>query len=235
MFQPGSVDAYQKALDSKSEAEQGIQELFNRHSGDVSRTELQSANTAWRDASILSDIHATVEGAFRGAPKDISDTLGTNRIIRGNSLETRLNRLLKSTGTPGEQANARASVTRVIGQDGLENLYRVSDLLSKPDTAAETTNVARAIGMHLFQRTTRGAVIGGVLGHIIGHPFEGALAGAAVEDATRYVLRQAAIDPRVGMLVDRAVRHQVNPKIFAPLIAGEINSNIEPNQEGAQQ
>ena len=39
--------------------------------------------------------------------------------------------------------------------------------------------------------------------------------------------RKPAIDPRVGMLVDRAVRHQVNPKIFAPLIAGEINSNID--------
>lgn len=222
MFAPGSVEAYEKALASKGEAEQGIQELFNRHSGSVSRPELQSANTAWRDASTLNTIHATVEGAFRGAPKDIADTLGTNRILRGNSLETRLNRMLQKT--------PQADIERVIGKDGLENLYRVSHLLSKPETAVGTQNAIKQIAKHLT-RAGRGAAIGGLLGHIVGVPIEGALAGAGAEDAVRYVFRQAAINPRIGILIDRAVRHNVDPKIFAPLIAASIEHGQDETQE----
>jgi hypothetical protein len=226
MFQPGSVDAYEKALDSKQAAEQGIQDLFNRHSGDVNRVELQTANSAWRDSVVLDNLHSTVEGAIKGAPQNIADSLGTNRLIRGNSLTTRLNKLLQST--------PQADVERVIGRDGLENLYRVGDLLSKPETAIPTQNVAKEIARELVKRVGRGAFIGGLLGHVVGHSYEGALLGAGAEDATRYVLRQAAINPRVGVMVDRAVRHQVSPRIFAPLIAGEIDQPAPQSQEVTQ-
>jgi hypothetical protein len=220
MFQPGSVKAYEEAVTSKAAADSGIQDLFNRYGTEVSRPELQSANAAWRDANVLHTIHATVDGAIKGAPQDIADTLGKNRLIRGNSLETRLNRMLVKT--------PRADVERVIGYDGLQNLYRVSDLLSKPETALPTRNVAAEIAREMTRRVGKGALVGGVVGHIFGQTAVGALTGAALEDGTRFILRQAAINPRVGMLVDRAVRHQVNPRIFAPLIASAINS--EPTQ-----
>jgi hypothetical protein len=224
MFQPGSMDAYEKALQSHEEAEQGIQELFNRHSGDISRVELQSANSAWRDSVVLDKLHATVEGAFKGAPKDIADKIGTNRILRGDNLTSRLNTLLKKTPP--------ADIERVIGQDGLHNLYRVGELLSKPATAVATQNVAKETARELFRRVSRGALVGGLVGHIVGHAELGAVAGASAEDATRWVLRQAAINPRIGTLVDRAVRHQVSPKIFAPLISAALTN--DPQEEPQQ-
>lgn len=224
MFQPGSIKAFEDAVEAKATADKGIQELFNRYGTKVSRPELQSANAAWRDAAVLNNIHATVEGAFKGAPKDIADTLGTNRILRGNSLETRLNRLVAKT--------PRADIERVIGKDGLENLYRVSDLLSKPETASQTRNAAVEVARELTRRVGKGALIGGVIGHLFGQTTAGAVTGAALEDSARYIMRQAAINPRVGVLIDRAVRNQVNPKIFAPLIAAEINS--QPKEESPQ-
>lgn len=228
MFQPGSMDAYEKALASKTEAEQGIQDLFNRHSGDISRVELQSANSAWRDSVVLDNIHSAVEGAFKGAPQSIADTIGTRRLLRGDNLTSRLNALLKKT--------PQANIERVIGADGLQNLYRVANLLSKPETAIATQNVAKETARELVRRVGRGALIGGMLGHIVGHAELGAVAGASSEDAARYILRQAAINPRVGVLVDRAVRHQVNPKIFAPLIAATLaHDPAEQQQEETPQ
>jgi hypothetical protein len=226
MFQPGSIDAYDKALEAKQAADDGIQELFTRYGGKVNRAELTSANSAWRDSKVLDNLHATVEGSFKGAPKGISDSLGTNRILRGNTLESRLNRLLQKT--------PQADIERVIGKDGLENLYRVSNLLKTPETAVKTTSAARAIGLHILQRTSKGAVAGGMLGAIVGHPWAGAAIGAGAEDATRFVMRQAAINPRVGMMLDRAVRHNVNPKIFAPLVAAAIQQNQDHHTEAAQ-
>jgi hypothetical protein len=229
MFQPGSIDAYDKALESKAAADKGIQDLFTRHGTSVSRTELQSANAAWRDAQVLDNLHRAIEGSIKGAPQDIADSLGTKRIIRGDTLQARLNKLVTKTPT------ARANIERVIGKDGLENLYRVSDLLSKPETVSKTQNAAKEIARELTRRVGKGALIGGAVGSLIRRTGAGALAGAALEDGGRFVLRQAAINPRVGTMVDYAVRHQVNPKIFAPLIAGALNSEpSQPTQENSK-
>lgn len=228
MFQPGSIDAYEKALDAKQAADQGIDDIFTKHSGDISRGEYQSAKSAWRDSVVLDNLHGAVEGAFKGAPQNIADSTGTNRLLRGNTMGSRLNRLLQKT--------PQADIERVIGRDGLENLYRVSDLLSKPETAIATQNVAKEVARHLTRRIGKGALIGGLIGHVLGPVgvAGGAVAGALSEDAGRYVLRQAAINPRVGVLVDRAVRHQVSPQIFAPLIAAAMRPNTT-TEEGETQ
>jgi hypothetical protein len=228
MFEPTSMDAYEGAIQSKKEAEEEVQTIFNR-STSVNRKELTAANAGWRTASILDTIHSTVDGAFRGAPKDIADKFNMNRVLRGNSMTQRLNTMLRST--------PRADLEHAIGPDGLENLYRVGDLLSKPDTSMQTQSAAKEIAKHMV-RSTRGAIIGGLVGHVLGSTYQGALAGSVAEDSVRFVLRQAAINPRIGMLLDRAVRHNVNPKIFAPLIAATINENqdhhTEPKTEGQQ-
>jgi hypothetical protein len=218
MFQPGSMDAYSKALDAKAEADEGIQNLFNRHGGDISRAELTSANSAWRDSVALDNIHAAINGAFKGAPKDIAEANNTARLLKGDSMVNRLNTLMAKDG-------ARANTERVIGKNGLADLYNVGGLVSNPATAGQTGSALRAVGLHMFQHTTRGAVVGGLIGSTVGHPYLGAVGGALTEDAAHFVLRQAAINPRVGTLLDYAVRNKVNPRIFAPLIAATINAN----------
>jgi hypothetical protein len=155
--------------------------------------------------------------------------------MRGNSLTNRLNKL---TSMPGMQTR----LTNLIGQDGVDNLYRVADLLSKPETAIKTENAAKEVARHLTGRIGRGALVGGTIGGVLGHMFgpvggyigasAGGSAGAFAADGGQWVLRQAAINPRVGMLLDRAVRHNVDPKIFGDLIAGAISSqNSQTSQE----
>jgi hypothetical protein len=54
------------------------------------------------------------------------------------------------------------------------------------------------------------------------NPAEGAFAGGVTADALRWGWRYAATTPRVGQMIDMAVRNGVTTKIAAPLIARAI-------------
>jgi hypothetical protein len=173
-----------------------------------------------------------VERAFNtnDAPVDIAAKMGRPRTMRGDNLTENINKLIHK-GLPDEAAQ-RAEVERVIGADGLENLYRVGDLLRTPEAAYETKQVAHNIGMYLVHRGGAGATAGALTGLAMGGPagaFAGGLTGAGTEAATRYVLRQMAINPTVAKNIQFILRSGARPEYYGPLVA-QIIQGVSDNK-----
>jgi hypothetical protein len=118
----------------------------------VDKGDLERARKAWVDSKVLDNIHTAVEGSFNGVTEDAAARTGVNRGIRGGSLQQRLGGLLKKQG--GDD------IERVIGKEGIDNLYRISELTSTPQRAAQFGDVARNVAKYIGRKsvaTTVGA------------------------------------------------------------------------------
>jgi hypothetical protein len=211
-----SADAVEAAEGKLKEANDSIDDIITRHGGSISQGDYRAAKYAWQQSAALDSLHAVMERMANGITAEESER-GLPRVITGNA------KMLENWLSRGSN---RASVENLIGVEGVDNLKKMSLLLSNASTARATNNVLKrtseAIGRHIGRSGT-GALAGSVLFASAGMPWwKGAVAGAAVEDTMRTVLRYATINPRIGNLVQYAAEHSIDPKVYAPLIARAI-------------
>lgn len=192
----------------------------------VDKGDLARARKAWVDSKVLDNIHSAVEGSFNGVTEDAAARTGVNRGIRGGSLQQRLGGLLKKQGV--------ADIERVIGKEGIDNLYRISELTSTPQRAAQFGDVARNVAKFLGRKSVA-TTLGAAAGHYTGiGAYSGAAVGAGLDEAARAVMHKAAINPRVGKMVENAIKVGASPRVYSALIAQamrEIQEKQKANPE----
>lgn len=224
---PEAADSAEARLANIRKEMQGV---FDANREQIHPAEWRAANTAWKDASTLKDIHATLERSFNGVPQDVADATGIDRTLKGgNKLNKGLQKLLEKRGD---------DVRGVIGQEGVNNLYRVSQLLSDPAAGSRAKGLLQAVGAvtrHHGIHLGAGALIGGGLGEIAGRiahiPFagyQGALAGVATEAAVRRALARAATNPAIAERLSYAAKNNVSHRVAAPLLAAMM---LNPPQQ----
>jgi hypothetical protein len=94
----------------------------------------------------------------------------------------------------------RADLTRVLGPDGVKNLYEIADLTSTPENLAK-------MQAQVNQLAKEGAV-----GKLVKSPME----------ARNLVARYLATSPRVSQMMIGALKFGTPAKVYGPLIANEI-------------
>lgn len=214
---PTSMAALSHAEAARQAAEDGIQRIFEagKQSGLIHPADYEAAQNAWRDSKLLETIHARIEGAYNGVSREMEQATGVPRRITKLTTE----RLGKLT-----QQMSPADLQRVLGSDGLQNLYRVAGLLKSPDTAAPANEIMQAIRRHVFHLTGIGPVLGATIGHATGAGFiPGSIMGGIVEGGTRKVLHRMVTTPGAGKLLDYAARNGVTAARAGGLIAASLN------------
>ncbi len=215
---PEAADAADARL---ADIRQQMQKVFDSNRDQISPAEWRTANGAWKDAATLKDIHSTLERSYNGVDQDVADATGIDRTLKGG---TKLNKSLQNL------LNKRGDdVRRVIGQDGVNNLYRISDLLTNPKTGPQTKGLFQGVGalmrhhnIHLGPGGIIGGVAGGALSHVTGgavNSLSGGLAGVAAESAIRRALASAAANPAIAERLAYAAQNNVSHRIAAPLLA----------------
>lgn len=217
---------------ARREAEMGIEKLLAEKPKGVSAEDYATAKSAWADTKTLDRLHEAVEGSFNGISEEIAAQPGTGeRSLRSGptqgTLQTNLGRLLRSRDMP-------AKIEQLIGKEGIANLYRASNLVSTPEIAKATAALAEQVAgrfpnLHKVVGGSVGAAAGTAVGHAVAGnvgaaagSILGAAAGGALSDGARNVMRKMVMSPRVGQLMDFAVRNNVSPKIAAAAVAAEI-------------
>lgn len=225
MRSPGSEEAFQNAQTKYNEAQGEINDLIDRHRGQVSTQDYMTAKNAWRDSSRLNELHGVFEGMMNGVTAEESDQ-GLTRVMTGRA--KRLESYL------GKDTN-REQLEQLIGKDGITNLKQITLLLSKANTSRATQDVAKNTLSELYGHARMGGAggaIGGMVAHTMGVPwYEGMVAGATTAEGIRMVLRYASTSPRVGNMVEYAVRNGLNPQHYAPLIARTIAEPFQQQEE----
>jgi len=206
-------------LDKKFEIEDQIDKLVDAAPG-ITPAERQQATTLWAKSKVVGALNNVVESAANVNEAYASQVAG-GRVLSGAKLQNNLNKVIAKYGRP--------RIESVIGEDGMQNMTRMADLLRSPagsNMRQITQNIYHGIVtnvLHAKVGATVGGIGGYIAGHALGHGIMGAEGGALVgAKAERWVLQQAATNPRVGQLLDYAARNAVNPKIYTPLIAAEI-------------
>jgi hypothetical protein len=233
-----------------AETDGTIDELLSSRPKDVTPEDYAAAKSAWRDSKVLDKLHAATEGAFNGISEDMAAQPGTApRLLKGG--DSQAGSLQKRIGSLLRKPKDAADVERVIGKDGIANLYRASHLVSTPELRAQTQAIADAVAKefpapaetHPVVQAIKDSVVGGAVGTGLNYLSGGhvpasvsAPLGAAATNGARYVLRKMVMSPRIGQLMDFAVRNQVAPRIAAPLIAAEIRKEQgQPKKEESTQ
>jgi hypothetical protein len=229
----GDIDY--KAAD---QAEIGIDELLEKRPADITPAEQAAMKLGWRDAKVLDKVHAATESSFNRISEERATEPGTGeRLIKGGneyggSLQFNIGKIMDTPAKAKE-------VYRVLGRDGVANLDRAANLVSKPEMAKATAALAEQVAAEFpapkegnLHKVVGGAVgtgIGGTLGAATHLPYgaeAGALlggkAGTMLSDGARDVMRRMVMSPRVGQMMDFAVRNNVSSKIAAGAVAAEI-------------
>jgi hypothetical protein len=231
---PGSVDAQNAASDRYSEATGHIDQIFKSFAGraNVSPEDYNAAQKAWTASKVLDQVHATVEGMFNGVPKSVSDSIASKygpgevqrQITRAST--TRLGNLVNRVGL--------GKLNDVLGQDGVENLYRMADLMSDAKTATRTSELAKHVGrvaglhgLHAGMGFALGYGGADIAGADSETRWRAAALGAATQGIGSLALRQMAINPHFGQLMDYAARNNVNPKLSIPLLTGALTQGVQ--------
>jgi hypothetical protein len=191
-----------KDFDRVHEAEDGIEKIFKSKRSSLSPDELKNARQAFSTSYVLDDVHDAVNRSFNISDEAVANKAGVWRGVNGGKLMTRLNNLVERTG--------RAKVEGAISSEGLTNLYRIADLTQTPQNAAKYGNTVNDIAMEMLPK--RGLV------------------GATIDETRKFVLHSAATNPRVGKMIEDAIKVGANPKMYAPLIARAING-VGPKQQ----
>jgi len=217
-----SMEAVDQAQVRLSEANEAIQNLITRYGSEISDGDYRAAKLAWRSSSRLSELHTTFERMMNGITPEESDQ-GFQRVMTGRTKALQ-NYLSKGTN--------QAQIEQLIGKEGVTNLKQITELLSNVGTARTTASVVKNVFMELGKHARVGGVpgmLGGMAAYHMGAPwFEGMAAGAAAGEGMRAILRSAATSPRIGNMVNYAVRNGISPQIYSPLIARAI---VEPFEE----
>jgi hypothetical protein len=235
---------------ARREADLGIEKLLADKPKGVSSEDYATAKSAWADTKTLDRLHQAVEGSFNGISEDMAAQSGTGeRLLRGgnsqgSTLQINLGRLLRSRDMAGR-------IEGLIGKEGIANLYRASALVSNPEMKKATASLAEQVAaefpapakdgaLHRVAGGAAGGSVGAAIGHAIGGQPGGAAgfavgsaAGAALSDGARDVMRKMVMSPRVGQLMDFAVRNHVGSKVAAAAVAAQIRRE-QPQEENKE-
>jgi hypothetical protein len=233
MRNPASEEAYQTAAAKYDDAVSGINDLIDRNRGQVSEQDYFTAKNAWRASSRLDELHTVVEGMMNGVTTEQGDS-GLPRVMTGSA--KRLNNYL-------EKGTNREQIQQMIGKDGVDNLTKLSLLMSNAGTARAYQTAAGRVADALAQSNIRtrglfgsaGAGLGGAVAQALGiHWGVGAAGGGAAAEGIRMVLKYAATNPRIGNMLEYAVRNGLSPQHFAPLIARAIAEPFQTQEQPEQ-
>lgn len=216
-----STDAYESAEAKFNEANGAINDLLTRHAGDVSREDYTAAKMAWRDSSRLDELHTVFERMMNGVTTEESDQ-GLTRVMTGRTKQ------LENYLAKGQN---RDQIAQLIGEDGVTNMKRLTQLMAKANTARTgigvLTNVFKELGRHTIHAGAAAAA-GGWIAHMLDIPYwQGATTAAATTEAIQGLMRMAMTNPKVGGYVSYAIEHGVSPSVYAPLIARTIAAPFE--------
>jgi hypothetical protein len=118
-----------------------MENLFAKYGDQVGPNDLKAATAAWRTSKVLEEINTAVERSISGAPESIAQRAGTGREVIGKQLNKRLNKVLENI--------PREDVEKAIGQEGLDNLYRMADMTSTPAKTTATAEAASNVAKEL--------------------------------------------------------------------------------------
>jgi hypothetical protein len=143
-------DAWEKAVrtgDTKESdrLEAQMDEMLDNAPDSIPAETQNAARTLWRQGKIYERLHGIVEPSFAGPPQDYAGAPGVSKRVlkagnaEGGTLETRLKRYFQN---PQRQAEVEGT----IGKEGVQNLLRASNLVSKPELAQAAATIAERVG-----------------------------------------------------------------------------------------
>lgn len=221
-------DVAYKAGDREAQevANQKILDLAQQNQSVVTPDQYTAFRRAYADSKMLDGLHDAVDSSFKGPSAAMAGEEGTGtRVLRGTPLQNRLSKFLHQTPD--------TAISRVLGPDGLLNLHRAANLVSHPELQAATRAIAEAVAKEFPAPAaeagmSEGAKVALKVGKSLAHiPVAGQVGEALVHGAP-WVLQKMVTSPRVGQLMDYAVRNGVTPKVAASLIATEIRREQQP-------
>lgn len=187
-----SIEDLEAAEKQYNDAQQGIDALFKKHAGEIGPEELSGAQAAWKDMNVLKKVHSYVESAF-SAPEDVAGSSNmVTRQLNGSKLKPQLNQMLNKV--------PRADLERVLGPDGVKNLYEIAELTAKPENLAK------------MQQQINQVASSGYVTKLVKSPLE----------ARNLVARYLATSPRVSGLMMSALKFGTPAKVYGPLVANAI-------------
>lgn len=205
---------------AKHDYESQMDQLIDKTPG-ISQGDRQQATRLWNKSKVLDGFNDVINHAANVDDKYASQVAG-GRVLSGVRMQNGLKQLINRYGLERLES--------VIGKEGMENMTRISDLLNVPKAQTGLKGMSMSV-LHNIAHGKVGGALGAWAGHHLGG-FEGALAGSyAGAKAERWMLQMAATSPRVGKLLDYAVRNNVTPKVAAGLISSAMIQENQPQQE----
>lgn len=229
---------------AQADAEKKIDELANEHRDAVTPEQYKAWRTSYADSKVLDSLHDATEKSFNGLSEEMAAQPGTGaRKLRGTPYQNQLGKFLQNYGD--------TRVSRILGEDGLANLHRAANLVSSPETRKATMDLAEQVAAEFPKpaepapesslkdtiaktgaKMAGGAAVGAAISHVTGLPhLVTEPAGAAAAAGAKYVLQKMVTSPRIGQLMEYAVRNKVTPKVAAGLISAAIIQENQPQQE----
>lgn len=205
--------------------------------------DIKAARELYRDGLVYKQLHAQVERMANGITLGDTES-GLKRVVTGN------NSLFENFLSKG---NNRSLVSDLIGDQGVTDLKTMFELTRDANLARKTAEVvensANEGGKQGFKNLLArygkpGEAL--ILANAFAHPLgaataalgmgygKGAMVGSGLGLTTflgRQLLDNAAANGTTMKLIDFAVRNNVDPRIYAPLIARAI---MVPQQEQPQ-
>jgi len=224
--------------EASAEADRKIDELVAANRDAVTPEQYKAWRSSYSDSKVLDDLHRATESSFNGLSEDLAAQPGTGtRKLRGTPYQNALGKFL--------QKNGDTRIEKIIGPDGLANLHRAANLVSTPELKSATQKLAEQVAAEfpkpapapkpakagILQQMATGAGVGAIVSHVTGVPHAMTEPiGAAAMIPAKYVLQKMVTNPRVGQMMDYAVRNNVTPKLAAGLIAAEIQKQDAQGQ-----
>lgn len=230
--------------EAQTDIEKKIDDLVAEHRDEVTPDQYKAWRTSYADSKVLDALHQSTESSFNGLSEEMAAQPGTGtRKLRGTPYQNQLGKFLQNYGD--------TRVSRILGEDGLANLHRAANLVSSPETRKATMELAEQVAAEFPKpaepvpessvkdaiaktgaKMAGGAAIGAAISHVTGLPhLVTEPAGAAAAAGAKYVLQKMVTSPRIGQLMEYAVRNNVTPKVAAGLISSAIMQENQPQQE----
>ncbi len=173
----------------------------------LTKAQLEQGRSIWRDMKVLQRVDGAVESAFDMPEAEAARARGgpAPRTLRGSSLRATLNAMTQRFGAP--------TLYRVLGGDGLTNLYRIADLTDKPATREVAKSALAQVAGVIFG--AGGASVA------LGHPLAGAIeaGGGVAALALPKLERWLATDPEANRAFTRLVMKGASvPKVIVPVM-----------------
>lgn len=229
-----SAEAVDKAQNDLEEIQGKVNDLFDTHADQITPGDAQAARDLYREGIAYNQLHALVERMANGITLGETES-GLPRVVAGN------NKLFEGFLSKGRN---REVVTKLIGEGGIEDLKTMFQLTRDANVARKTAKVMDNVTKDpevqktLLQRLNsfpwgRALLMGHVGGTLAGATPMGYSTGAALTTAAvitpqisrflvRHLLENAAANGRAVKMIDFAVQHDLDPRIYAPLIARAI-------------